>query len=497
MIKKILIKMMIIAAMLVAMNYIYVIFFYERDLEQHSEVLDLVRDMPGSTDIVYIGESSNITVREDDTDKRYISDFVAEHFPELNLYDISWPASHAGIYKVLLSHISDDSDVKTVIVTLNLRSFNAQWIYSELETSLQKSMVLLKPYPPLVNRFLLSFKAYDIKTDQERTRQFIKKWEDDKLELPYPFPYENVREWDQWCALTGVKGPDGKRDQAKTELACHYIKAYGFQIDTLNNPRIADFNDIVDLARKRNWNLVFNLLAENTQKAEKLVGKDLIFLMKQNRDLLVDYFGRRGVVVVDNLNAVDDHQFIDQNWTTEHYAQHGRRIVAANVADSLIRFYPDQYRTVEYEKPVEDVFFNDCDDNKSWGQSQTLSEDVAYSGKYSSKTGQGNLYSLAFEYPISQLTANSLNSVDISLRVFQNHTDHDAKLVVQALGQGIEDFWHGTLISNLDKPAGSWYKFEESLFLPARIKDAEVIKIYVFNPTDRLVYIDDMQITFR
>ncbi len=497
MIKKILIKMMIIAAMLVAMNYIYAFFFYERDLEQHSPVLDLVRDMPDSTDIVYIGESSNITVRDDDTDKRFISDFIGDHFPNLNVYDISYPASHAGIYKVLLSYIPKDSNVKTVIVTLNMRSFNAQWIYSELETSLQKSMVLLKPYPPLVDRFLLSFKAYDIKSDEERARQFIRKWENDKLEFPYPFPHQNVRDWDYWCALTSVKDSSGKRDQAKTELIRHYIKAYGFQIDTTKNPRIADFDAIVDLAKRRNWNLVFNLLAENTQKAEKLVGKDLIFLMKQNRDLLVDYYERRGAVVVDNLNAVDDNQFINQNWTTEHYAQKGRRTVARNVADSLFKFYPDQYTDVDYENPDQTVFFNNCDKNNNWGQSQTLSDDVAYSGKLSSKTGQGNSYSLSFEYLINKIPADALNQVDISLMIFQNNPDHDAKLVVQAIGNNIENYWHGTTISNADIPAGTWYKFEESLVLPEQIRDAEMIKIYVYNPTDRLVYIDDLRIAFR
>jgi hypothetical protein len=52
--------------------------------------------------------------------------------------------------------------------------------------------------------------------------------------------------------------------------------------------------------------------------------------------------------VVDNLEAVDDEQFIDQNWTTEHYAEKGRRIIAANVAKALKSWYPTQFVDVAF-----------------------------------------------------------------------------------------------------------------------------------------------------
>ena len=145
-----------------------------------------------------------------------------------------------------------------------------------------------------------------------------------------------------------VKDEHGNTDYAQTELACHYIKAYGFQIDTLKNPRIADFDEIVELARKRGWNLVFNLMAENMQKAEELVGEDLLFLMNENRELLLNYYQSKGVMVVDNLSLVDDAQFIDQNWTTEHYAEKGRKTVAKHVAHGLKSWYPVEFRDAGY-----------------------------------------------------------------------------------------------------------------------------------------------------
>jgi len=330
------------------MNLLYKHVFFEKDLQKYSSIINLIRDVPPDVDIIYLGESSNNTAHEDDQDKRKISDFIADYYPGLALYDMTKPAAHAGIFKVLLQQLPAESEVETLIVTLTLRSFNAQWIHSPLETSLQKSLVLLLPNPPLFNRFLLSFKAYEIKTKEEREQDFKKQWVEDKLHFPYEFPHEDVSQWNRWMAYKGIRDEQGEIDRAQTELACHYIKAYGFQIDTLENPRIADFDAIVELALHREWKLVFNLMAENMEKAGQLVGEDLIFLMNQNRELLKHYYGSKGVIVVDNLSSVEDQFFIDQTWTTEHYAEGGRKTIAKGVAAALLTWYPDEYRDARY-----------------------------------------------------------------------------------------------------------------------------------------------------
>ncbi|NLU39344.1 MAG: DUF4843 domain-containing protein [Bacteroidales bacterium] len=348
-IKDILFRVLLVALLLVAFNFIYKAFFFEDDLQEHSGLINLVRTVVNDNcEIVYVGESSNNTARSDDADKRMISDFVADYFPTVKMGNITKPASHAGIYYELLRNIPEVSPVKTVVVTLNLRSFNAQWIYSDLETPLQKSIVLLKDRPALYNRFMLSFKGYDIKTNEEREKQFKHMWRHSPLLLRDDFPYENVAKWDKGTAEKGIRNDDGSINYELTTLACHYIKGYGFSIDFSSNPRVTDFDNIVRLAEERNWNLVFNLMAENIQKADSLVGDDLVFLMRRNRDKLIERYQKNGVLVVDNLEAVEDEQFIDQNWTTEHYAEKGRRIIAANVAKALKGWYPTQFVDVAF-----------------------------------------------------------------------------------------------------------------------------------------------------
>jgi hypothetical protein len=492
--KKILFKFSLLFLIIIIINFVYSKWFYEADIQKYSDIINLVRDIPNNTDIIYIGESSNISFRGDDIDKRPISAFVGDFFPELHTYDITKPASHAGIYKVLLENIPEDDKVKTIVVTLNLRSFNATWIYSNLETSLQKSLVLIKPYPPLYNRFLLSFKAYDIKSESERERQFKRKWKNDEFKLSNEFQFKNVIEWDNWMANAGIKDSNGDIDNSQTELACHYIKTYGFQIDTTNNPRIKDFNEIIELAHQRNWNLVFNLLAENTEKAKELVGDDLIYLMEENAVMLENYFQHRGVSIVNNLNTVGSEQFIDQNWTTEHYAEKGRKTIAKNVAEVLKIWHNDYYEKIDYDINYQTVFYNDCESkNVVWGQMQTISNETAFSGKKSSKTGGGNDFSITMEYPLKTIPDSIKESIEIEFMLYQTSLKQDAQLVLQASGSDFKHYWNGYFLKEEVSEENKWIKYRKTITIPDSIKQADLIKIYVYNPSEEKIYIDDFR----
>jgi len=496
--KKILYKIFFLFIVLIILNFIYSKWFYESDIQKYSSIINLVRDVPNDADIIYVGESSNTTFRSDDFDKRSISAFMGDYFPQLNTYDITKPASHAGIYKVLLEKIPKNNKVKTIVVTLNLRSFNANWIYSNLETSLQKSLVLLKPYPSLFNRFLLSFKGYDIKSESERDAQFKNKWKNDEFHLPFEFQFQNVIEWDKWMATSGIKNSDGSIDYEQTELACHYIKTYGFQLDTLNNPRIKDFNDIIELAHKRGWNLVFNLMAENTEKAKELVGDDLVYMINKNVEILESYYKNRGVIVVNNLNVVEDEQFIDQNWTTEHYAEKGRKTIAKNVAEALRIWYNDYYKKVDESIVYQTDFFNDCENDKLiWGQMQTITTETAYSGKHSSQTGAGNDFSISLDYPLKVIPDSLKQNIVIELMINQTSLNHDAKLVVQASGKDFNSYWNGFDLKKDVKVKNEWVKVNKVINIPDSIKHAELVKIYVYNPSNEKIFIDDFKVRFE
>lgn len=344
MFKKIAIKIVFLLLILTGLNYIYDATLFKTDLEEKCEQVVEIRNSQNKTDIFYFAESSNFNSRETDSIKNSISEITNLFFPNLKITAINKPASHAGIFKQWLTQINLGVEKpKAIVVTLNLRSFDAAWIHSRLETPLQESMVLTKPFPNIVNRFLLSLQAFDNKTEKQRDMDMLLDWETKQLKFPFDFKYKTVRQWDNAMSQGSYLKPDGSWDDAKITLACHYVKGYAFNIND-DNPRVKDFDEIASWCNKNKINLYLNLLAENVEYADSLVGKELVFLMRENRDYLVKRYSKNNCVVVDNLEKVPGIEFTDQNWTTEHYGYRGRMIVAKNLANALKKQFENKYK---------------------------------------------------------------------------------------------------------------------------------------------------------
>ncbi|MEO6305289.1 MAG: hypothetical protein ABIP51_19165 [Bacteroidia bacterium] len=329
----------------VGLNFIYEYTLYPKDLyDKCSEIFEL-KVSQDTTDIYYFAESSNFNVRENDSIQNTISEIVNFFYPSLRITAINKPATHAGIYKHWIKQINPKvNKPKAIVVTLNMRSFDAMWVNSVLETQLQESLVLTQPRPALVNRFFLSLQVFDNKNDQQREKTMLTDWDTTKLIFPFDFRYKTVREWDYSTNFEHFyKNPDGTKDEAKTILACHYIKAYALNMNE-RNPRVRDFDEIADWCNKNKVNLYLNLMAENLEYADSLVGKELVFLMKQNRDYLVKRYQKNNCIVVDNLELVSGIEFTDQTWTTEHYSYKGRMSIAKNVAKSLSKQFSNEYK---------------------------------------------------------------------------------------------------------------------------------------------------------
>ena len=473
--KKLLTRIVMVLAMLLLLNWVYSKWFFEKDLRKHSDIVELSWQVTDdSCRIIYVGESSNSNYGKDEVNHQKISDITAEYFPNVKMGDMTHAASHAQTYYYMLKHVPANSAVETAIVTMNLRSFGPNWIYSKLETALRKQLVLLEDYPPLVNRFVLAFKAYPIKTQEEWVDLIYWHRRHDPLSFPYDFPFDNNYAWDSAVGWHGVRDEMGRRDQGMTELTCHYIKAYGFTI-TDENPRVKDFDAIVELCRERGWNLVFNLMAENVDKANELVGKDLLFLIKRNRDYLLNRYGNmEGVEVVNNLSLVRDVNFIDQNWTTEHYYEEGRRLVAKQVAQGLRKYYPSDYQEVE-------IIF-DTGHYRFAGQERELNV----------KRPFGNAL---------VLTADSIHpewqKVNVAFMMKQADSLHNTKLVIEkhdAIGKATFESYP-TWPQNVT--LGRWEFVTFAVPLDLDFHTSQMIKIYVANHSESSVQIKDFDVSFR
>jgi hypothetical protein len=470
--KKFLIRILMSAALLFVLNWIYTQWFFKKDMAEHSKILELVyKVIDDNCRIVYLGESSNITCGYDEPSKRSISAYIGDYFPNVKTGDITHAASHAQIYYYMLKNIPRRSTVETVIVTMNLRSFSARWIYSDLETPLQKQLVLMKDYPPLMNRFLLALKVYPIWSEEEMDSLTWQHWREDTLVFPYEFEWNNVYLWDSAVSWQGRDNYEGQYDQKLTELACHYIKNYGFQIKD-DNPRVKDFDDIVALCRKRGWHLVFNLMAEDVDKANSLVGKELMYLMKQNHDYLLDRYGHlEGVTLVDNFNLVRDVNFRDQDWTTEHYYEEGRRIIAKNVAEALKAFYPGEYHDPE-----------------------SLKYDVGhyYFGDQECQLDTTMPYGPTVVLPVEDLRED-WERVNVAFMLRQADVLHKAKLAVQL---DVDTTVYYDVKPQIQK-IGCWDFATYDLPVDSTIRAARQLKIFVYNLSEDAVQLKNMDVSFR
>ena len=473
--KKLIYKFALLAILLVLMNWIYGKFFLKNDLLKHSDEIELVWNVvKDSCTIVYAGESSNITYLPSDKDKRKISDFVFDYFPDMKCGDMTKSAAHSEVYYHLFNNIPENSSVETVIITMNLRSFGYNWIESNLETPIQKYLVLLKKYPPLFNRFKLAFKAYDIKSDSERTEARLYHKKNDKIIFPYSFKYDNTADWDLGKAVQGVIDSKGKRNKNLTRLACHYIKGYAFTIND-DNPRIKNFDDIVELARQRGWNLIFNLMDENVDRANELVGKDLLYLMRYNRDYLINRYGNiENVTIVNNLGELRNSLFIDQNWTTEHYSEAGRRTIAYNVAQAVKRYHPEMYvecKEIEYPKNY-------------YRKNDSISVSIS------------NPYGWMIEGNTSDVESN-VEKVYISARIFMEKCPDDASIVMKTFKDGAETSSKSANLKQLTDISGKWEFVNTMLPIDQSFFDSDTFQIFLYNHSSTAIHIKSMDASFE
>ncbi|MFY0645060.1 MAG: hypothetical protein JXR19_11385 [Bacteroidia bacterium] len=313
-------------------NYIYERFFWEDDLHKYdAHVLLELMEREDTADILYLGESSNFSIHPKDTQRLSISQLIDIQVDD-RVATLNKGAYHVGIYTDLIKRIKSKS-IHTLIVTLNMRTFNQATIHAPIETALQKQARLFKNQPPLLNRILLTLNAYDDASLAERDKDMWHDWTYDTLISDVvEFPAPTIK---TWCAQPKFVDSLGVENMEMRTLADHYIKAYAFKIGE-DNPRLLQLDELAQHCHENGYRLVLNLLAENVEYADSLCGPALSWQMKANRNMLVNRYRGGDLIVVDNLEAVAGRHYTDQHWTTEHYDEVGRQIIADNVAKALL-----------------------------------------------------------------------------------------------------------------------------------------------------------------
>lgn len=313
--------------------WIYNHYIWPLDRKENAYFLEELTNSKDTCDLIYIGESSNLWHHPDSGDIREISKMI-EHRSGRKTLNLSKSAYHIGIYKPIFEHFETLHKLKDVVLTVNLRTFGPPCIHSGLETSLQKDRIFYANEMPFIKKMRAVFSLYDNTDEKTREQSMWKHWSNDTLMLAQKqLKYYTVK---NWCSIPKFLDSAGIEDMNRRILADHYVKAYGFNVNT-NNPRIKDLDALVRRVDTSRYNLHLLILSENTQWADSLAGADLANLIRENRDFIVQRYSNKysNVHIIDNLESVPPRYFGEKHWTTEHYFWQGRSIIANSIIHHL------------------------------------------------------------------------------------------------------------------------------------------------------------------
>lgn len=373
--KKIIIRILALSLFLCIANFLYTNTQWKEDTLQHADLLDSIAVKQNNTDVLYLSSSSNYFRPPTDTTTTTISQYLNLNYPSLRINSIHKGYMHSGIFYSILENIPVASPIRTIIVSVNLRSFGAFWVYSDVESNYSAQQLLMQPnYPPLLKRFLLSLNYFDNKSKKERESQFLTSWSTDTLKsLRSDFPYKTVIDWDHAIAKSNkYKNYDGSINYKATAFACNIVKAFAFEIND-NHPRVKDLDKIVELSKKRDWNLIFHILPEDIEKADKMIGPEIPFLLNQTKNFLIQRYSGENFDFINNLVLLDASHFYEK-YPTEHYNASGKIKIAKKLAESLKKYHSSAFKVYDFHEELSTEFKQDNDSLKNISLNEQISK---------------------------------------------------------------------------------------------------------------------------
>ena len=350
--KYIIIRICLLAGVLVASNYLYKYTLWPSDVHQHADLIDSITKYQMQTDILFISSSSNYFHSKPDSNTTTISSWLNKFYPSLRINSISKGYLHAGVAENIMNYIDKDAPIKTIVIELNIRSLGPFWINSETESSYSvQKLIMNKQIPSLFKRFLLSLGYYDTRTKEEREKIFLNEWKTDSIYFNGKYPAKTVLDW-ELSLINNLKifTLEGNLDKERTYFACNLVKMLALQIDTAKNARIKNLDEIVRIAKKRKWNLVFVILPEEYDKSAEMVGEELTMLLDSTANMLKKRYQKEDIILVDNMKLLTSNYFYEV-YPTEHYLSSGKAYVAEEIAKAIKPIYPDKFIAVTYKKP--------------------------------------------------------------------------------------------------------------------------------------------------
>ena len=374
---------------------------YKKERMKFSPVASKLDSAFLNGDVVYLGESSNTSFNPwTDTFGYSVSEFLQMYLPQNRVRGVSHDGYHVGLFSQMLglmpTHWSLQVPKKTLVITVNMRSFGPSAMFNGNEASNQQEAIFYQDRWALLSRMYVSLHHYDNRDAREMERAKTQWFRTRDLRLNggagyhygvthgdgrmvpkgEEFFYHNTVKW--WLRdLQRQFAPvSGDADLARVmPMAEAYLKEFAFLLDD-QNPRVQALDAIVEKCKREQVNVVFVLLMPNFDHANRLFGKELVDLMNYNMDFLrkrfegwskeynkgvfhVGYVDVQRAYATDHLAAYlngnsDDvgvgtegnpsfdwaggQHYTDQWYPTEHVDAHIRQFIAQKTAKRYWKF---------------------------------------------------------------------------------------------------------------------------------------------------------------
>ena len=384
-------------------------------------------------DVVYLGESSNTSFNPwTDTFGYSVSEFLQMYLPQNRVRGVSHDGYHVGLFSQMLGlmpehwalrapgfeefdrgdldaggektalgsvkygvskdnwyKLNDSNSLrKTVVITVNMRSFGPSAMFNGNEASNQQEAIFYSNRMALLNRVFVSLHHYDNRDSREMERAKTQWFRTKDLRLDNStngrhygithgdlvskgeecYRHNTVKWWlrDLQRQFAPVSGD---ADLARVmPMAEAYLKEFAFLLDE-ENPRVQALDAIVSKCKQEQVNVVFVLLIPNYDHANRLFGAELTQLMDYNMDFLRKRFtgwekeykqGDFKVGYVDVPRAYEawagGEHYTDQWYPTEHVDAHIRQFIAKKTAEKILAFqYIDRIQTGVTKPMVQEI----------------------------------------------------------------------------------------------------------------------------------------------
>ena len=429
---KMLLRLLVGVVVFFAANFWYVSSgLYRQERAKFSPMAAKLDSAFGNGDVVYLGESSNTSFNPwTDTFGYSVSEFLQMYLPQNRVRGVSHDGYHVGLFSQMLGLMPEDwadSGRKTVVITVNMRSFGPSAMFNGNEASNQQEAIFYSHRTALLNRVYVSLHHYDNRDSREmeraktqwfRTRDLrigggaqrsdshrvSNNSEGNHYGLTHKGPgsesagekwfYHNTVKW--WLRdLQRQYAPvSGEADLARVmPMAEAYLKEFAFLLDE-ENPRVQALDAIVAKCKQEQVNVVFVLLMPNFDHANRLFGEELTQLMDYNMDFLRKRFAgwekeynkgdfKVGYVDVQRLYGdwAGGQHYTDQWYPTEHVDAHVRRFIAQKTAEKILAFqYRDRIQT-GVTKPMVPEIKPSVNNQPNWSIKMPLADTCLQSWK--------------------------------------------------------------------------------------------------------------------